>query len=200
MLRKWIVILVIVLVLGWVFYDYFSKEQTKKEATQTEDIAEMEVADDAEDRERFVDDKVDIGIERGNIAPDFTLETLDGETVRLSDFHGEKILLNFWASWCPPCHTETPDLQKFHESNNDVVVLSVNVTETEDDLDDVQAFIDEYGVTYETLLDEDLTVANMYQAHQLPTSYLINTEGKVHNIAIGPVTYEMLAKEFYKVQ
>lgn len=196
MLRKWIVILVIVLVLGWVFYDYFDREQTEKEGSDQDNTVEMVEDDEVSSTEGLEN----IGLERGKVAPDFTLETLQGEMISLSDFRGEKVLLNFWASWCPPCHAEMPDLTRFHESYDDAVIVSVNVTETEKSLDDVHEFLDEYDASFVVLLDETLRVSNLYGAHQLPTTYLIDSEGKVHNMAIGPVTYDMLIEEFYKMK
>src|SRR5690625_3513267 len=112
MLRKWIVILVIVLVLGWVFYDYFDREQTEKEGSDQDNMVEMVEDDEVSSTEGLEN----IGLERGKVAPDFTLETLQGEMISLSDFRGEKVLLNFWASWCPPCHAEMPDLTRDRKS------------------------------------------------------------------------------------
>src|SRR5690625_939435 len=105
-MKKWAVIIAVVAVLSWIFFDYFNREREEKEAIEKEEIIEMAEKDDP-DHERVT---ADIGLERGKVAPDFTLQTLHGETVSLSDLRGEKVLLNFWASWCPPCHAEMPDL------------------------------------------------------------------------------------------
>src|SRR5690625_4184045 len=67
--------------------------------------------------------ETEVGLEEGNQAPDFELETIDGETVRLSELRGEKILLNFWATWCPPCRAEMPDMQKYHEEENEGIIF-----------------------------------------------------------------------------
>ncbi|WP_267902155.1 peroxiredoxin family protein [Lentibacillus cibarius] len=80
-----------------------------------------------------------VGLQKGNIAPDFELTTLEGEQVSLSDYRGQRVVLNFWASWCPPCKAEVPDLQKFYE-NKDVEILAVNLTKTETRRSDCNGF------------------------------------------------------------
>ncbi len=173
-MRKWIIIIIIVGLFGWAVYDFTSKQIAKN-------------ADP------------DIGIEKDNLAPDFELTTLDGETVKLSDYRVEKVLLNFWASWCRPCRSEMPDMQKFHETYDDVVILAVNLTETERSKTNVTNFLEEYEITFPVLLDNETVVGNIYNTRALPTSYLINSDGKIHNIATGPLNYESMVQEFDKM-
>ncbi|GAB3047134.1 hypothetical protein GCM10027286_07230 [Virgibacillus ainsalahensis] len=73
----------------------------------------------------------EVGISVGQIAPDFNLKTLEGKTVRLSDYRGERVIVNFWVTWCPPCRAEIPDFQKLYK-NKDVEILAVNLTSTEE--------------------------------------------------------------------
>lgn len=174
LMRKWIIILIVVGLLGWAIYDFTSKQIAKEEDPE-------------------------VGIEKDNLAPDFELTTIDGETVKLSEFRGEKILLNFWASWCAPCRSEMPDMQKFHETYDDVVILAVNLTETETSKTNVTNFLDEYEITFPVLMDSETVVANIYNARALPTSYLINSDGRIHNIATGPLNYESMVQEFDKM-
>src|SRR5690625_4938064 len=97
-MKKWIIILIILGLAGYAVFDFVStkkEEETKKEEMITATQTEMEVKDDGEEVESVP--KGEIGIERGNIAPDFELETIDGEKVKLSDYRGQKVLLNFWA-------------------------------------------------------------------------------------------------------
>jgi|SRR5690625_1715545 len=185
-MRKWIVIVIVVGLLGYAIYDFVDKdsstEQFDDEAVET-DIGESD----------------NVGLKQGEKAPDFELETLDGETVKLSDHLGEKIILNFWATWCPPCRAEMPDMQKFHEEY-DATILAVNLTSTEQGIDQIEEFLDEYGVTFTVLLDIDTEVSTLYNASALPTSYLINSKGEIHNIAIGALNYEMMVQAFEEME
>src|SRR5690625_3213867 len=123
-MKKWILVVVVVGLLGWAVYDFVISDDEAAEEAATEK-----------------DDEV--GIEVGDTAPNFTLETLDGEEVKLSDYRGQKVLLNFWATWCPPCRAEMPDMQKYHEEDDDAVILAVNLTETEKSSTGVDEFLDE---------------------------------------------------------
>ncbi len=174
-MKKWIIIVVVVGLLGWAVYDFAISKEAKEEMAP------------------------EVGLEKGNLAPDFELETVDGETVKLSDYRGEKVMLNFWATWCPPCRAEMPDMQKFHEEHHEGVILAVNLTETENSPRNVDKFLDEYGITFTVLADKNTTVGNIYKAQALPTSYLIDSEGKIHNIAVGPLNYELMVQEFEKM-
>lgn len=90
-------------------------------------------------------------------------------------------------------------MQKFHEEY-DATILAVNLTETEASKENVQAFLDEYGVTFTVLTDEDSEIATLYNASALPTSYLINSKGEVHNIAIGALNYDMMVQAFEEME
>src|SRR5699024_1279546 len=99
-----------------------------------------------------------------------------------------------------PCRAEMPDLQKFHEDfGDDVVILGVNLTDTEAQASNVGQFIDEYSVTFPILKDMDTSVANTYGAKALPTSYIIDRDGKVFNKAIGPLNYEAMVDVFGQI-
>jgi peroxiredoxin len=135
-----------------------------------------------------------IGIEKGDIAPDFELLTPEGQKVKLSDFRGKKVILNFWATWCPPCRAEMPDIQNFYSQNSDKVVLAVNLTSTEKDFGNVAKFIKEYGITFPVVLDKESKTATMYQISAIPTSYIIDTNGVIQQKIVGPMNYEMMTK------
>lgn len=137
----------------------------------------------------------EVGLNIGQKAPDFELNTLHNETVELSEFQGQKVMLNFWASWCPPCRAEMPDMQRFYE-DGDVQILAVNLTQTEERLTDVEQFVEEFELTFPILLDEDIKVATLYQIQPIPTSYLIDSEGYIRHVSIGPMNYEMLVQQF----
>ena len=136
------------------------------------------------------------GLKTGGEAPDFSLQTLDGEMVELSDFEGKKVILNFWATWCKPCREEMPDLQSIYaERDEDVVILAVNM----DAHNDVKGFIDSYSVAFPVLLDKEDEVSDMYQVISLPTTYFINEDGIIVQKHIGQITYEQLEETLAKI-
>jgi peroxiredoxin len=147
-------------------------------------------------------DLIPAGIEEGELAPDFKLETLEGETVQLSDYHGKKVLLNFWATWCGPCRQEMPAMQDFYDDYADEIeILAVNVTDSEKTIDDVQNFIEEFDFTYSTLLDTDMSVSNEYRAVALPTTYFIGTDGKIQAPRkMGEMTYEFMVETMESIK
>ncbi|MEC1180777.1 redoxin domain-containing protein [Metasolibacillus meyeri] len=131
--------------------------------------------------------------ENADQAADFTLETLDGTKVSLSDYKGKKVILNFWTTWCPPCKAEMPHMQNFHEKHedSDVALLAVNLT-TSDSIRDVENFIDGYGLTFPVLLDVDGEVGELYEIIPIPTTYFLDEEGNIMEKFIGTLDEEMI--------
>ncbi len=122
----------------------------------------------------------------GFFAPDFTLDTLDGGRVTLSELRGKIVVVNFWTTWCPPCRTETPALEKAYEQyeNSEVLILGVNLT-NQDSVSAVESFAREFELTYPLLLDRDGSVGYLYQVNGLPTTYFINREGVIRTVLVG---------------
>ena len=133
--------------------------------------------------------------QKGFLAPDFTLETLDGESVRLSDLHGQAILVNFWATWCPPCRSEMPAFQQAYADYEDegFVILAVNAT-LQDNPSDIAAFIEEFDLSFPIVLDTEGTVNQLYQVRSLPTSFFIDKEGVISEVVIGGPIAEALIR------
>lgn len=122
------------------------------------------------------------------VAPDFTLTDLEGNSVTLSDYAGKKnIYLNFWASWCSPCRLEMPDLEEIYQAyqDQDLVVLAVNVGESREE---VQDFINRNGYNFKVLLDTKNKAASLYKASSIPTSVFINKEGLIVGKRVGLMT------------
>lgn len=122
----------------------------------------------------------------GFFAPDFTLDTLDGGKVTLSELRGNIVMVNFWTTWCPPCRAETPALEASYRAYKDsgVIILGLNLTD-QDSLREVEAFAEEFGLTYPIVLDRDGTVGLMYQLNGLPTTFFINREGIIRTVVVG---------------
>jgi peroxiredoxin len=122
----------------------------------------------------------------GFLAPDFTLDTLDGNKVTLSELRGKIVVVNLWATWCLPCRAETPALEKSYEQYKDsgVVVLGVDLT-SQDLVSDVKSFVQEFKLTYPILLDQAGNVGYLYQLKGIPTTFFINREGIIRTVAVG---------------
>jgi thiol-disulfide isomerase/thioredoxin len=126
----------------------------------------------------------------------FALVDLEGNEIALSDYKGKKIFVNFWATWCPPCRGEMPDMNKLHSEleGSDFIILAVNVGE---DKDTVERFIKNSDFNFKVLLDIDTRVAAQYGISAFPTSILIDENGEVLKAVRGAMTYEQM-KEFIK--
>lgn len=111
-------------------------------------------------------------------AKNFSLQDIHGQTIRLSDFRGKIVMLNFWATWCTPCRKEMPSMEKLYERYKDrgLVILSIASGEK---TKDVVHFVRKFKITFPALVDTDLEVTDNYNVWALPTTYFINREGKV---------------------
>lgn len=133
----------------------------------------------------------EIGLALGDTPPDFELTTLDGEPLRLSELKGKKVMLNFWATWCPPCKAEMPHMQNYYRNSSEddnVEIVAVNLTDSEGrGVKVVQEFIDSYELTFPIPMDEKGIVGEAYQVFQIPTTYMLNTDGTIGQIVKGPM-------------
>lgn len=128
-------------------------------------------------------------------APDFNLQTRTGDVIALSDFRGRPVLVNFWASWCPPCRAEMPAMEQVYKDYQDqgFVVLAVNAS-NQDNLSQALSFVDELDLTFPILLDIEGTASNQYNLQSLPTSYFISRSGNIQDIVIGGPMAEALLR------
>ena len=122
----------------------------------------------------------------GFAAPDFTLETLEGEQIRLSDLRGKAVVVNLWASWCPPCRAEMPALQAAYEADHErgLEILAVNMT-YQDREQDARNFVDDFGLTFTVPLDRDGAVARQYLMRALPSTFFVGPDGVIRKVVIG---------------
>ncbi|MBP1949626.1 peroxiredoxin family protein [Virgibacillus litoralis] len=201
-MKKLIVIVLAIGMIGWAVYDFAIANDDTSVQEDDGNISGNSISapmDEEEKAEEEVVNSDEVGLEEGQIAPDFELKTLEGETVKLSDFRGERVLVNFWATWCPPCREEMPDMQKFYE-NKDLEILAVNLTETENSKEDVTEFVEDFELTFPILMDENSDVANAYKVRAYPTSYMIDSNGRIQFIAMGAMNYEMMVEELAKME
>lgn len=120
-------------------------------------------------------------------APQFTLKTFDGEEVSLSDYAGKSVVINFWASWCPPCRDEAPILNQFHErtsERDDVVLLGIAVWDEEAES---RSFMQQYNLSFTNLSDETGSVLIDYGVYGIPETYFVSPEGKLVGKYRGPL-------------
>ncbi len=136
----------------------------------------------------------------GHPAPDFTLPTLDGPEVRLADLRGKPIILNFWATWCPPCRKEMPALEIIWQQHNrgDVVVLGVDQGES---VGTVSEYVRQnVGVTFPLPLDRSQAVGDLYLVRSLPTTFFIDAQGIIREIRVGgPMESDFLTQQVRKL-
>ncbi len=128
----------------------------------------------------------------GETAVDFTLVDLDDNTISLSQFRGQPVIINFWATWCAPCRLEMPDLQQasLDYADDNLVVLAVNQDEPAHAVRSF--FYDQLGLTFTPLLDEGARVSDSYATNSLPTTYFVNASGTITAIHRGILAREQI--------
>jgi len=127
-------------------------------------------------------------------APDFSLLDNNGEEITLSSFRGTPVMLNFWASWCPPCKAEMPAMQLAYKKYKDrgFTILAINAT-NQDNLNTAVSFISDNGLTFPVLLDSNGLTTEDYRIRSLPTSFFIDRDGRITDVVIGgPITEALL--------
>ncbi|MBZ9608750.1 TlpA family protein disulfide reductase [Clostridium estertheticum] len=129
-------------------------------------------------------------------ALDFKLKDLDGNELSLSDLKGKKVFLNFWATWCPPCKAEMPEIEKLYQEtkDSDLVIVAIEIGEP---LDTVKSFIDSNNYNFKVLSDPDQIVAAQYNIASLPTSYFIDVDGNIISKHSGAMNIDQM-KEYIK--
>ncbi len=131
--------------------------------------------------------------QEGFNAPGFTLNTLDQDSLTLEDLRGQAVILNFWASWCPPCQEEMPAMQSVYGTFADqgLQIVAVNLA-FQDSAEAAQAFVDELGLSFPVVMDEDGDVARQYRISALPTTFFIDADGVIQEVVMGGPLSEAL--------
>lgn len=170
-----------------------NKEEEDKsnedENTVIENNAEEEEGGEGEESTQGPIVENSYSIEVGKLAPNFTLENLNGEEVSLEEYRGKIVMLNFWATTCKFCVEEMPDMNKLQEENEDLVILAVNVRERKDK---VKNYIENGGYDFEVLLDNKGDIAMDYLVSAFPTSYFIDKEGILLGGVPGMLQYPQM--------
>lgn len=183
LMKKNIGIVIILVLVVTMLSTYIIKELDKSTVISSEALGtEIELGEE-------------IGLEKGQFAPDFTLYNIQGEPVTLSDLRGKKVVLNFWATWCPPCEAEMPHMQKYYEKyreTDNVEIVGVNVTYHREKIERVEQFLKSYDITFPIVLELEETVSRQYELLTLPSTFMIDTEGKIQKTIVGPLDLDTL--------
>ncbi|MFS0784609.1 TlpA disulfide reductase family protein [Bacillus sp. 1P06AnD] len=141
-------------------------------------------------------------VDQGATAPDFERRTLDHQVEKLSSYRGKKVILNLWASWCPPCKAEMPHMENYYKEKmtKDEALVSVNLTSLEKQEADVQSFIETNKITFPILMDDNGSLGQIYQAYTIPTSYLIDRKGKIVQKIVGPMDEQAMKKLYDSIE
>lgn len=194
-LKKLILLSIAVFVVAWVVgTNFFDSEKTVYKVVPNSmkaKVSEPEVVEYNLEKEEKIK------------APEFKVSTLDGEVMKLSEYEGQRVILNFWTTWCPPCKEEMPQLQKYFEEaaeKQNTVVLAMNMTDQEEGIAEVQQFVDKNELSFPILLDETDDVSINYGILTIPTTFILDEDGFVEEQILGPITEEMLIEKLGKVQ
>lgn len=184
-MKKYAFTLAIIILFGISVYTVISYNKNKTTGSNTS-VSNSILS--VKDSKNSIDKKNQENIPKEK-AIDFKLKDLNGKNVSLSDFKGKKVLLNFWATWCPPCRAEMPDIEKLYleDKDSDLVILAVNLGE---DTQTVKSFIDKNKYNFNILLDSDQAVAIKYNIVSIPTSFFIDKEGNIVSKKVGAMSIE----------
>jgi peroxiredoxin len=139
------------------------------------------------------------GINRGELAPDFELATLDGSKVRLSDFRGRPVILNFWASWCQPCRAEFPELRDAYRTSKDKGLVVLGIVSWNDIESDARDFVRQQRATWPMPVDSSKTVEEAYSVPYLPQTLFVGRDGKVQLRVYAQLTKSVLDQGLAKI-
>jgi peroxiredoxin len=133
----------------------------------------------------------------GHPAPDFTVTDIQGQRFKLSELRGTPVVLNFWATWCPPCRAELPEMQAGSERlAGQVAIVGVNQGETHEE---VKTFVEQMGLTFPMPMDKDMGVSRTYGVRSLPTTFFVDRTGVIRHVQMGALTEATLAQHLRQI-
>ncbi|MHB1134633.1 MAG: TlpA family protein disulfide reductase [Chloroflexota bacterium] len=135
----------------------------------------------------------------GESAPDIAFATLDGRALKLSEFRGQVVLLNFWATTCPPCRAEMPDLEAVYKEVKDRGGIVIGIDQRESP-DTVQRFVDELKMTFPVTIDSTGAIFGRYGVQFIPTSFVVDKQGVVRFMKVGQMDRETIRRYFTTLQ
>ncbi len=194
---QYLVIALLVIAVAWVGYTAYDNNQTKKAQQEAQEKAQQERVNKQQEQTTTADETI---AQQPDVvyAPDFEAANLGGQKETLSSYQGKKVVLNFWASWCPPCKAEMPhmvDFQNQHAADLNTEIVAVNLTQQEKSgIGGIKKFVDEYGLNFPVLLDETGAIATQYGIITIPTTFILNEDGAIERQITGPVTDDLLIK------
>ncbi len=162
--------------------------EVQQETSQSDEPESEEQTEATDAAEAAGETKIQEGFMPGKKAYDFELVDLNGQKAKLSDYLGKVVVLNFFASWCPPCQVEMPHINEVYKElkDKDVVILGINLTE-QDNMDDLKALLEENQIEFPILLDENSEVAGLYGIRSIPVNVVVTAEGIVSEYSIGAI-------------
>lgn len=186
--NKWwidVLLVVFIIAMGYLIIRQVIKGQ---ENTDSESLADVTAAPTKETVNNPPDSENQESVEL--TAPDFNLTSSEGFDVALSDYRGKAVIVNFWATWCPPCKAEMPLFDAAAVQNKDLLtILAINSGE---EVEAVASFADQFSKELIFLLDLDYSVGNLYRVRGLPTSFFIDPNGILQAVHVGELTEELL--------
>ncbi|ADL69125.1 TlpA family protein disulfide reductase [Thermoanaerobacterium thermosaccharolyticum] len=182
---KLVASIAIILILGISIYFLNSYVMSNQSKSNSQNVSGVNTADE----------KIQVGTEKGDLAPDFSLKDINGNTMTLSKLRGKKVILNFWATTCPYCKIEMPELNKFYQNHKkDVVLLAIDIGEEKST---VENYLEGKGYGFTILLDSDAKTAINYKVQFIPMSFFIDEKGIIRSISNGAMTYDEI-EEYYQ--
>lgn len=176
-------LLALVIAGAYFLYGYLSENYAGDRISIIEEEAEVTKSDGTEPEEKSENSE-----EVSYLAPDFTVTDMDGNSVSLSDKFGKPIIVNFWASWCPPCKSEMPDFEEaFKEYGNEITFMMVNMTGGRETVESAKSFIEKSTYSFPVYFDTEYQAAMTYGVSSIPQTIFIDKDGNLTAYAQGMI-------------